>query len=535
MKRIKVKTFLQSALLLIAVITLASCSKSAPKYARLIDKDAPFVLSVNVKQIGEKAELGENKKVTKKLKDLLKDQGLSANTKKKLTNIIEDPAEAGVDLREPLLIFVDDLKEGKGGMVGALHDSGKFTNLLTALAKESDSSAPEKDGELTKMMIGSSMLVYNDEWFYFNPQAYDEDEAFDYISERFKSDDEQSIRSREDFKEMCKYDGDMQMLLSGVFYEQSLGYSDMALLQKLMPSDLEMADFSTLFDLNTDKSEAELTIRALALTDNAKEYLKKNENWVKDINGELLKYVPKSSWFVAATNLNGEELYDIIRSSLKDSDELSSKDIREIKKVLTSFNGDMIVCCNGASGYDYTPKMLFLAQVKDNKILDLVKDSYSWEKTPSGSYTMYGGATVGVKNNILYFSNDESVSGLPSANGGVNTSDFKGKPFYAMLNFKQLLRLQNVRDMIDNNVNAKAIKKITDSLDKMDFWLEDNTTVKMRLKLTKDINPLALLSSVIEEFEAPSYYNDADYGMDDAYGEDTAYVEMDSVVADYEY
>ena len=128
----KTKLINRFYLLLTAVVLvcLASCS-SKPKHARLISKDAFAVVQVNVKQIVEKAQAGDDKKVADKLKKEVEKMDVSAEAKAKLLKIVEDPAEAGVDLRKPVLFFFEDPEKSSGGMVAALHDADKFTELLT--------------------------------------------------------------------------------------------------------------------------------------------------------------------------------------------------------------------------------------------------------------------------------------------------------------------------------------------------------------------------------------------------------------------
>ena len=51
---------------LIVMVCLASCSDT-PKYARVISKDAPLVVRVDVKQIAEKAQTADSKQLADKL------------------------------------------------------------------------------------------------------------------------------------------------------------------------------------------------------------------------------------------------------------------------------------------------------------------------------------------------------------------------------------------------------------------------------------------------------------------------------------
>jgi hypothetical protein len=88
----------------LAVFLLASCSK-VHKSAQLIPEDAMFVLRVDVKQIADKSGFDDDSKAKKKLTEALKEADMSRAAREKAEAILDDPAKAGLDLRDPLFIY----------------------------------------------------------------------------------------------------------------------------------------------------------------------------------------------------------------------------------------------------------------------------------------------------------------------------------------------------------------------------------------------------------------------------------------------
>jgi hypothetical protein len=106
--------------LLMAVFVLSSCSKSSQKNAKFIPDNA-VVVSIDVKQILEKGKIADNAEAKKKLLENIEQGAKNQETKDLFKKIIDDPAKAGVDLREPLFFFTTaDNKDM--GIVGTLLD-----------------------------------------------------------------------------------------------------------------------------------------------------------------------------------------------------------------------------------------------------------------------------------------------------------------------------------------------------------------------------------------------------------------------------
>ena len=125
----KQKTTKLALMLLVAVVAFTSCSKSS-KTARFLPDDA-ITMRIDVKQILDKSKAADNDAVKQQLAKNLEAMGKNEEAKAVLKAVAEDPAKAGIDLRQPLWVSAN--AEGKNALlVGELLDKDDFVKLLTA-------------------------------------------------------------------------------------------------------------------------------------------------------------------------------------------------------------------------------------------------------------------------------------------------------------------------------------------------------------------------------------------------------------------
>ena len=129
-------------LLALAVLTLASCSKSRV-YEQVIPAEADFVLSVSVDQLVKKSEILS--KENKELRDQLFPNS-SAPVAKILRPLLEDPSKVGIDFKSPVYLFTTpDLQ---GAFLARVSDEGKLKKFLSDLTqiKNPQATIEQKDG-----------------------------------------------------------------------------------------------------------------------------------------------------------------------------------------------------------------------------------------------------------------------------------------------------------------------------------------------------------------------------------------------------
>ena len=116
----KQKTTKLALMFLVAVVAFTSCSKSS-KTARFLPDDA-ITMRIDVKQILDKSKAADNDAVKQQLAKNLEAMGKNEEAKAVLKAVAEDPAKAGIDLRQPL--WVSTNAEGKNALlVGELLDN----------------------------------------------------------------------------------------------------------------------------------------------------------------------------------------------------------------------------------------------------------------------------------------------------------------------------------------------------------------------------------------------------------------------------
>lgn len=221
----KKNKFYLSFIMLITALMLASCCNDVPDYAKLIPKDAAIVIRVDVRQISKKSGFGDNDKLKKKIENVVK-ENMSGKVKEKVMAIIDDPAEAGLDLRDPVFIYITP-EHSQGGIVGAVYKAEKFEELLNVFAKETGVDKVKKDGDQYYIDFGGVLVTFNDDWFHIGAlNDGDAKQAAKALVKRFES-EKNSIVDNEGFKKMCEKDGLAQLFIQGEWvynnYEEIFG------------------------------------------------------------------------------------------------------------------------------------------------------------------------------------------------------------------------------------------------------------------------------------------------------------------------
>ena len=483
---------------LIVMVCLASCSDT-PKYARVISKDAALVVRVDVKQIAEKAQTADSKQLADKLTAQLAAQGLPVETQEKLKKIFEDPAEAGIDLRKPVFIFVENFEPKAVGMVAAVHDADKLAELVNTMAKQENGVQLVKEDGLNILKAGGAMtLMFDDDILL----CMENEAAGDVMAEgkrRMLAKDDQGILERDDFKQLCKAKTDMQLLVSGKLMKQlenEPSFRRMAMWQQLYPAGLKLEDYSLLAELNTEKGEVALSVQSLPQTDEAKELIEKNAKMLGKVDGELLDFVPASALCVFNCNLNGKELSKVVMPSLRQTGALNEEQLEMAENLLSSIDGDVLLAVN-AFDVQAGPQSCFLVKVSDKK---KVKETITQlggallNEVEPGQYSVNNQFYLGVKNDIFYVSMPTPVLSMAKPQPAVEKDNFKGKLFFGSINVKNALSNPQTMAMMSGDSDFREALPFLQLCDRLEFSVEDATKAEMRLKLTQtDKNPLQLM------------------------------------------
>ena len=376
-------------LLLATVVVLSSCSKSA-QTAKFIPADA-VVLSIDVKQMMEKGKLADNEEAKKKLMDNIEQNAKNQETKDLFKKIMEDPAKAGVDLREPILLYTTaDSKDM--GVVGSILSKDDFAELLNAVAKEGGMDAvKEKDG-LQYLQDKESIIAFDDAIFFAT-----EGQKIEDIAAKFANDDTKgTMAENEDFTKLASGKGFMKALIPLAVAEGQMDAS----VKKQLPEGCELKDLSAILDLSTDKGVAKLAIEALPKSDAWKNYIKQGNDISKKIDGDYIKYIPKGALALFA-NFNGSKLYELLEKNGVFKEIGAEEQKAEIKKVLEAIDGDVAIGVGEYKGGQ--PNVAGYMKTKDKSIIDLVVEQTGRKPEKGMDFGFKDGATyVAVGENTAF-------------------------------------------------------------------------------------------------------------------------------------
>lgn len=490
MKLTNLSSCIRAAFAVLALTLFAACSKSTPDFARLIPKETPVVVRLDLKQMAEKAGEGKGDAVSAKLKQNLEQQGLSPDLLQKAKAIVDDPAEAGVDLREPLVLYVSDANAKSGGLAGKLHDADKFGQLVTALAAEAGQPAPQADGDLHLLYYNGVQLAYDADAFLICTVKGTADDAAAYAKQRFAAEDDASLRARDDFKEMCKAEADVQLLVSGIALRQLASDADVARALALLPADLNPDDYSSLMSLNFETGQVVLHTQSIALTDQAKDYMKKNQAALGKVSDKFLAYVPENALFAAAANVDGEKLCEQLMPFLEKEGKLKDDEKNAVRQVLGSLKGDVLMALCGfdtAKGPAGVNAFL-LAEAKSVEGLNTIVNQYGkgmFQETSPAHYTIAGQYYMGIEDDVFYLSTEAPFKDMKKADRALDADGLDGGSALAVVNLKAILGQPMLRMMLPRARGAeRAALGMMEKFDRAEFKAESGTEGTLRLKLT---------------------------------------------------
>ena len=481
------------ALFALLALFMSSCTDDL-KYAKMIPDDAYFVMRLDVKQTVEKCGLQENSKVKKSLTDALKESDLSRDLRDRIEQIFDKPATSGLDLRKPVFLYAS--KDGsyeETAVVGALHSESDFADLINAFAKEVDSKKVKETSDgVSYVEAGGSYVVFDDDWFYCGDINENKDsEAFVAdIAKKIDKNDAPSFADSEEFKKMGNSGGVMQILFNGKGLDKIVKEERIKQVDELLPKDVKLKDATYMFDLTLDNGEMAVTGEFLTTSSQWTEYLKKNDEKLGDVKGDLLKYISKDGLSVIA-NINGQHILD----ALKDAGLLEeSGDNNEIYKLLPSVNGDLAINITDVKMQEQLPVMSAYVQTKDDAIVNLLAQMTEGQaqkvgeqeyliKQPGNGAAGAGAfnASFGYKNNISYIAMGESPTIFTQPANAYSMNDIKGKKLYVRLGFAALEKMANS----DNSEDAEIVKKLAKICDYAELFYEGQGKYVLRL-VTKD-------------------------------------------------
>ena len=540
--------FLLSVAFLLTML-LSSCSKM-PKYSKLIPDDAYVLVRFDVKQILEKSELADNSDAKKEMRKALKESNLRKETREKIEEIISNPLNLGLDLRDPVVFYVTPQGHRMNSvLVGSVYDDDDFASFLNTMAKEADVEKVKTKNDLSYIYFGRTAVYFDDESFYIAevPFGADEDDCRRDVQDLFQNKDEKgTMAAAQKMTELCSRNGIVQLMITGDALEEMARKES-----ELRDLDLDLSKIDLLADL--EMNDGECSITGEVLTDDAqwKEELDNMAACAQKIDGSLFKYLPQSGLNMLC-GIDGEKIWDALEEDGLFK-QMKGEDRRMFRKMLCSAKGNM-----AWSLYDIdtthgsNPVMVGYMQTTDNSIVKAFQESNRSETVAGGLYrevfshsydydyetgdmnsVVSSWMVYGCKNNVSGFAVGYDPKPFTPMTKAFTGRDAEGKLFYACCDANFISRMAG--KMNGNKEMKEYVQKQLKQYDYTEMYLDKPGKLVWKLYLTdKKANPLALLTQscvdLVKELRDGMFRNDSYDSYDDYSYDDLA--ELDTLAVD---
>ena len=378
-------------LLGLVLILVASCSKK-PVSLALIPSDAAWVVSIDLKSLYQKADIGSSEN-SAEFKQWVDSLSLTDKQRDFLRELLRNPRNSGVRFREPIYFFQYGQQGGNGmenyiGMACSLSDKEKFEktlNQLFALADKKNTPTEESGYKLLNMAEGKYTLSWdNDKALFLGVGDADEEPASE-LQIPLKA---KQLRSLEAKKQITSLDGFTDFLSDQKDISVWLNVADIyASLDEKLPSPAALSP--SLFNLQQgtylyatlefEKEEIILSARTL-YNEKYQKLLDKHRIGDASFNKKLLKHFPEKMPMAFTGAVNIKHYYDFLKEAepelVKDSDIkqwLAKKDL-QLDNLLNLFGGSFVVALEDFETGMSIPIPVVGASfdVNDKKILDKI-------------------------------------------------------------------------------------------------------------------------------------------------------------------
>ena len=378
-------------LLGLVLILVASCSKK-PASLALIPSDAAWVVSIDLKSLYQKADIGSSEN-SAEFKQWVDSLSLTDKQCDFLRELLRNPRNSGVRFREPIYFFQYGQQGGNGmenyiGMACSLSDKEKFEktlNQLFALSDKKNTPTEESGYKLLNMTEGKYTLSWdNDKALFLGVGDADEEPASE-LQIPLKA---KQLRSLEAKKQITSLDGFADFLSDQKDISVWLNVADIyASLDEKLPSPAALSP--SLFNLQQgtylyatlefEKEEIILSARTL-YNEKYQKLLDKHRIGDASFNKKLLKHFPEKMPMAFTGAVNIKHYYEFLKEAepelVKEDDIkqwLAKKDL-QLDNLLNLFGGSFVVALEDFETGMSIPIPVVGASfdVNDKKILDKI-------------------------------------------------------------------------------------------------------------------------------------------------------------------
>lgn len=469
------KTFLSFQLVLLMMVLLMTSCSDTPDYVNMIPDNAVCVVKIDVKQISEK--LNENGDVLSgKLEQLLAGDAATPEQREKLKAILDDPAEVGIDFRQPLLVSVS-LKNGEPEpmMLAVVHDADKLTELLKVM--QIDEKEIKSLNGITYACHDGNVVAYSDDVLCVKSMNGDDEATVAAeMAKLLGGETKYGFGESEYGKKLFATEGLIQCLVTGEAYSM---LQERLNVKPVYPKGLDMKDIAAVSNLMADKGKATLQVDYVVKSDKWEEQMAKTKEVMKTIDDKFIDYVPCKGLMMMG-NINGAKLAELVKENGIDNVPEKAQ-IMEVLKYLSIFNGNVAFGVDGISN-SMLPKISFYSETSDASLAELAKS------------TLGKSAEVGYKDGVTYLVMTEGSKPFEKVEGGPDKAVLKNKYFYGYVDFQLIGMLM----AISGKADASQLQAATQFIKSFELSLYDNLRYELVLNMQdQSKNPLAAIAEIL--------------------------------------
>lgn len=359
-------------LISIAVFAFASCSKN--EYVKVIPADAKVVAEVDFKSIVEKCDFDSNKKVLEAIKTMTSIQSTPKQAEY-IKKLITDPVESGLDVEQPMYIFVTGDRTCFG-MLFAMDSESKFEEFVKAVMPNI-SSKFKKSGDINQMIDGREAMAYNDDAFLILfGFANSETNLEVKLSQLFKK--ENPFTETDTYNKMADTDGDAKLWVN-------LGIIPSALFEATgtditsMTGGVKLKDINFLSTLTFDKGEMRIESEQYGSNDEAQKKMEATAAKNKTLAGDYMNLATVDCIGWLGVSLNGMDIVDQMNKEKKSKEVFIMLEQVlgiDVKNLMSSISGDCAAAfnCNFDQNMDEADFLDFFVAAAKVSNADFMKD-----------------------------------------------------------------------------------------------------------------------------------------------------------------
>lgn len=438
MERKKTYRFLA---LTVLVVFLAACSGET-EYTNIIPADASAVASINLKSLAEKSGLNdqENKDVKQKLMDAIK-SGLSATAFKQVEKIVNDPAESGIALNEPIYFFASRTLPYPA-LTMKVTDVDKVRATLDAMASEQVCQpVAEGDGYDFTTFTDGSLCAYTKSALIvvLSVESTQLETTKKTVTQLMKQEADKSVTKNKGFIKMNEQKGDMIFFASmqdlPATYTQQIGFG--------LSEEMDMSQLFVLGSFNFENGKISMKYQTYTENKELQAQLKKQQKAFGTLKASLTSYFPASAVAYIAVNAKGDEFYKLLSENREFQNSFIGAERSEVKNLITHIDGEVAIAITNASLMGM-PSFIAYAEINNEIAVKALRKYAAIAMVP-----MY----VGQTGKLAFITNDKA---LMTVAGKMQTDplskasfagNIKGNTYYMAVNTESLLKLPLVADM----------------------------------------------------------------------------------------